>query len=654
MAAISSSGAAEPSQEVYPHLFSEMRIGAQRVRNRIALASMFTGRARNGDVTPELIAFYANRAAGGAGLIVTEAVSALRHAPAFAAQVSLYRRQEISGLQRGASAVRRCDSLIIAQLQDSGRGDMLSWTMPHALTVDEIAVIRDDFIAAAALLQKAGFSGVEISAGHGHLFHQFLSPWMNRREDEYGGDRPNRLRALTELLDGIRDACGAGFVVGARLPGNDGLPGSIDANEAGEIAQALTSEHRLDYVNFVQGAHAWSLYMHVPDLHAPRATYAQETARLRDRCGGTPVAVTGRIVDPAQAEALLARGEADFVMMGRTLLADAAWGLKARQGRDGDIRKCVSCNSCWAEAVQGKPLACDNNPRAGRPDEVDWWPTRTRPTRRVTVVGGGLAGLETAWVAAARGHEVTLFSASEDLGGKARLYASLPGCEAASATFDYQIAAARRAGVDFRLQSTATLEAISAEDPDAVVVASGGRMLWPAQLPAAWRETGMIPDLWTLIADLGRMREDPGAAVIYDFDGTDVVYSAAEALSHRFARVVLINPVECLARDEPIVKRQAIYRRLAQRGVDAVHWSELSAEADLEEGRLAVRHILTGETSVIEGVSLLAYATPRAPDDRLAREVLAAGFETHVIGDAFIPRTALATVREAHDLGESL
>src|SRR5262249_23520817 len=161
--------------------------------------------------------------------------------------------------------------------------------------------------------------------------------------------------------------------------------------------------------------------------------------------------------------------------------------------------------------------------------------------------------------------DVTVFCQSAEAGGKARLYASLPDCEAVSSVFDYQLTAARRAKVRFELSHQATFEDIQTTRPDAVVLATGGEMMWPTQLPAEWREWDIIPDLWTTIRNLGRIHKESGTAVLYDFDGTDVAYSTAVALSQHFERVVIINPVECLARDEALVKRQSIYSRLLNR-----------------------------------------------------------------------------------------
>lgn len=658
--------------DTYPHLLSPMQLGPLRLRNRVAFASMFSGRARGGEVTPELIQFFANRAAGGAALIVSEPVAALKHVAAFGAQVGVYRREKLDGLERWANAVHQHGSFLLAQLQEPGRGDVrpqrkpysfsssalpddLSWTVPHAMSLGEIDQVREEFTAAARTVQRAGFDGVEISSGHGHLYHQFLSPWLNRREDDYGGSLENRVRALAELIRSIRETCGPSFVLGVRVPGHDGLQGSIDWEEAGRIADTLTRTARPDYVNFVQGGQAWTLHMHVPDMHMARGTYVEEIAKLQAFTNAVPVACTGRIVEPVQAEALLARGQADFVMLGRTLLADPAWLLKAAQGRDGEIRKCVSCNNCWGEIVHlAKPLACDNNPRVAKPDEVDFWPRRTSHPRRITVVGGGIAGLEAAWVAAAGGNEVVLFSQSGDLGGKSRLHASLPGCEAVSSVFDYQLTAIRKARVQLELSHEVNLDGILATRPDVVIVATGGEMIWPRMLPLDWRELGVIPDLWTTLRELPRMRKESGTAVLYDFDGTDVTYSTAEALADRFEHVVILNPVESLARDEALVKRQATYRRLFDRGVGIRNWSEPSPASDLEQGRFVVRNVMTGRESTLEDVAFFTYATPRRPRDSLVAQLAGLGIETHVIGDACIPRPAMATLREAHDLGERL
>lgn len=655
----------------YPHLLSSIEIAGKRLRNRVVFASVYTGFARNGEVTDELIAFHANRARGGVAMIVTEPLAMWRGQT----EVALVRvggNQSRAQLQRWAEAVLRHDCHLVGQVQDAGRGDVrpmrklsavapsslpddLSWTMPRSLTGGEISGMLDDFAGSSVVLRDSGFSGVEISGGHGHIFHQFMSPWMNHREDEYGGSFDNRMRFLDETIAAIRSACGDDFIIGVRLPGNDGLSGSIDWAVAAEMARWLTRSRKVDYLTFVQGSQAWTLHLHVPDLHCPRGPYVEEIARLRDACGGVPVAALGRILEPAQAEGILAGGKADLILLGRALIADAAWVNKAAQGRDGDIRKCVSGNNCWGETVKGRPLGCDSNPRVGMPFEDDWRPERTTRPKRVVVVGGGVAGLEVAWVAAARGHEVTLFSASAEPGGKLRRYARLPGCESMSSIPDVQVVYGSRSGVTYRTSWQASAEDVLALQPDTIVIATGGTMMWPTQLPTRLRAEGLIPDLWSAIDSLARLgRGQTGTAIVYDFDGTDVTYSTAECLGSIFERVVIVNPCETVARDEPLVKRQAIYRRMFESGIELVHWSEPAPGCDFERGLFICRNVMTGAENTVEDVVYFTYATPRVPNLELHATLQREHADVRVVGDARMPRSTIAVMREAHECGASI
>lgn len=664
-----------PSQQIptatdtpYPALFSPHTIGTKSFRNRIAFASVFSGLVRNGEVTPELIDFHVSRARGGAGMIVAEAFGMWSMAAPLA-QAQVFGQRDLGGFRRLANAVSAEGTHLIAQITEQGRGDMrparrifsvsssaraddLSWTMPHAMTTSEIRQMISDMAESSARLKAVGFAGIEISAGHGHIFHQFMSPWMNHRTDEFGGSLENRMRLFDELVVKLRSECGEDFIIGARMPGNDGLQNSIGWQQGADIADWVTRDKSIDYINFVQGAHAWTLHQHLPDMHEPRGTYIEETARLRDFSHGVPVGVTGRIVEPVQAETLLAEGKADFVMLGRTLIADPAWGLKSSENREGEIRKCVSCNTCWGESVAGRGTNCDNNPRVGLKDEMDWWPAKTQVRKRVVIVGGGVAGLEAAWVAAARGHDVTLFSASSEPGGRTRLFSQLPGCEAISSIFDYQIATAQKAGARLELSHSATAADVAACRPDAVILATGGEMLWPDQVPASLREEGYIFDLHTVLRDLiHRRRKQDGTAVLYDFDGTEMTYAGASLFAEIFDRVVIINPVEAIARDESTVKKQSIYRRVMEKGIQVIPWTEPSENSRFEDGVFAYRNVMTGRESEIDDVALFTYATPRAPRNSLLYEVSDFCEDVRLIGDAFIARSTVLAVRDGHRAG---
>ena len=656
----------------YPSLFAPFVLAGKRLRNRIVHASMNTHMAEHTRVTERLIQYHANRARGGAALIVTEPISMAQHQNV-PYRARAWNDDNLDDLKRWADAVESEDCRLLAQIQDPGRGrhntginaeaisasalpDDLSWVVPHALTISEIRAITEEFASSAARLKRCGFSGVEISAGHGHLFHQFLSPWSNVRTDEYGGDWEGRTRFVAELIAALRAMCGREFIVGLRLPGNDYVPGGIGVAEAATIAARLTGSGDVDYVNFVQGTHGRALEWHLPDAHGPRAPYLPLFREIRRSIPGIPLVSLGRITDPAEADHIIASGEAELIGLGRPILCDAAWPLKAAQGRSRDIRYCVSCNMCWDTInTRLRPIACVNNPRVAEADEVDWWPSPAPAPRRVVVVGTGVAGMEAAWIAAARGHEVTAFGASQEVGGKTRLHALLPGGESLSSIYDYQFAAAGRAGVRFELGVSASAADVITLDPAVVVLACGSRMLPPPWLAPAMRDAGLVPDLRSAMAVLLRhATRQSGTAVIFDMDHTEGTYAAAELLRALFNRVVVITPRESIAQATSLVARQGILRRFQEKHIETIPLAEPRWSAGIDDGKLDYVNVYNGDAGVIADVSFFAHSTPRTPDDALAAPLHAAGIEVRLVGDCRSPRGLLAATAEGHAAGNAI
>jgi 2,4-dienoyl-CoA reductase-like NADH-dependent reductase (Old Yellow Enzyme family) len=264
-----------------------------------------------------------------------------------------------------AERVAQAGGMMLGQVQDNGRGfragfrnleargasalpDDLSWTIPQVLSTDDIYRMVDEFALSCSILERSGFAGVEISAGHGHLFHQFLAQRSNIREDEFGGDLAGRLRLLVLLMESIRDRCGKDFIIGAKLPAEDGQVGGISLDDASRITRQLSRTGLMDYLTYCWGGHSETLYTHLPDNHDPRMPYVDTIHRLgRTAAPDTPLGALGLITDPNEGERIIRDGLADLVMLARPLVTDAAWALKAREGREAEIRYCVSCNTCW-------------------------------------------------------------------------------------------------------------------------------------------------------------------------------------------------------------------------------------------------------------------------------------------------------------------
>jgi dimethylglycine catabolism A len=645
-------------------LFTPFELAGRRLRNRIVFPAVLSNYARENRVTPRLVDYYAERAAGGAAMLVTEGLSVHASSVPQPNVATVFDPANFDGFQRLAAAVERHDCRLLGQLWHVGRQqlwspveapvgvsalpDAYSWSVPHVMTAEEIGIVARAFVDAARTLQRAGFSGVELHGGHGYLITQFLSPWSNVRDDGYGGEVDGRTRFVREIIAGIRAECGSGFIVGLKMPGDERVPGGIDGGEAGRIAARLARDGGLDYVAFAQGNFSPSLEDHTPDMHYPPGPFMALQQRLRADARPIPVLALGRVLDAAHAERLLGEGVGDLIGMGRALVADAALPAKALAGQAAATRPCIFCNVCWAEIHVGKPIACIHNPHLGAAGEAAWQPVPAARKRRVVVVGSGVAGLEAAWVAASRGHAVTLLG-SREAGGKARLEALLPGRAEVAKVFEFQLARAREAGVAVESGPPATVAQVTALRPDAVVLATGSRMRRPATLAA---DSDAGTDAWALAAELGTApARRPGTAVLFDFDHGAGVYALADLLASTYDRLVLVTPRTQLGRNVAYVGLLGVYRRLYGAKVEIV---VAAVPRRFAARRVVHANAFTGEERAIEDVALFAYATPRLADDALAAPLRAQGLEVRLAGDAFAPRAMLAAVHEGHRVGNEL
>jgi len=658
--------------DTYPTLFSPIELGGVRLRNRIIHASIVTKYVSQGLPTEKLLNYYRSRAAGGAAAIITEPLAMTAH-NRIPSRLRVWDDREFGALQRVAETVNREGAEILGQVQDSGRGrhavgrndsavgasalpDDLSWTVPSVLSSAEINDMIEDWARGCGRLSRAGFAGVEISAGHGHLFHQFLSPWSNHRQDEYGGDLEGRTRFLRELVAAIRSECPHPFIISLKLPGDDGVPGGIDLPMAQDIAGRLAQLQGLfDCWTWVWGAHARSLYKHLPDAHGDRHPYLEHIKTLRQAAPAVASGAIGYLTDPNECETALTDGSADLVFLGRPLITDPAFPRKSQQGREADIRYCVSCNTCWRSIIDGTGLECDNNPRVGEVDEHDWQPVQVASSKHIAIVGTGVAALEAALTAARRGHRVTVLGDHDNPGGKTRLHAQLPGGENLSSVYDYQYLTATRLGVRFELGRHATLQDVLACQPDVTLLATGARATVPHWLGDDWAEAGLVPGIRELANQLlDRSDITEGRLIIVDQDHTELTYAAAELFAARFSAVTIVTSRERIAHDVSLINRQGIYQRLHDLGVALLCNVEPHSLDPLEQAELAVRNVYSGEVTLLQDVVALTHASSRAPNDQLLKPLQDEGLEVRTIGDCRAPRSLLATTREAYRVATGL
>ena len=464
----------------YPTLFSPLAVGPVTLSNRIVMGSMHTGLEGTPDAGVRLAAFYTERARGGAALIITGGYSP-NPAGRMSEHAGVLDRPEQIALHRPVvNAVHAAGGRIALQILHAGRysrhGDLVGASdlvapinrlKPHALTDAEVERTIDDFAACAELAQNAGYDGVEIMGSEGYLITQFTSPRTNNRSDRWGGPYGNRLRFPVEIVRRTRKRVGPGFIIVFRISALDLVKGGLTAAEI--VAQARAVEQSgASILDTGIGWHEAS----VPTIGymVPRAAWTFAVKRIRAAVS-IPVVVTNRINTPELAESLLAEGVADLVSLARPLLADAAFGRKAFEGRADEINTCIACNqACLDFIFVGKIATCLVNPRACRETEFPAGPA-AKP-RRVAVVGAGAAGLACATTAAERGHRVTLFEASKEIGGQLNLAKAVPGKEFAE-TLRYFRAMLSKGGVDLRLGASPSPAALANAGFDEIVIATG-------------------------------------------------------------------------------------------------------------------------------------------------------------------------------------
>jgi 2,4-dienoyl-CoA reductase (NADPH2) len=476
------------SHSTYPHLLAPLDLGFTTLKNRVLMGSMHTGLEEVANGHERMAAYFAERAKGGVGLIITGGIGPNTEGGTHPNTKMLVTEEDLVGHRQITDAVHAYDGKICMQILHTGRyayspdqvapsaiKSPINPFTPRALTNEEIYKQIDDFVFTSVQAQKAGYDGVEIMGSEGYFLNQFIAARTNQRDDDWGGSYENRIRLPIEVVRRVREAVGEHFIIIYRLSMLDLVDGGSTAEEVIQLGKAV-EKAGATIINTGIGWHE----AQIPTIatKVPRAAFTWVTARFRKELS-VPVITSNRINTPEIAEEVLARGDADMVSMARPFLADPDFVIKAQENRADEINTCIGCNqACLDHVFSGLMTSCLVNPRACHETELHI--VATINVKKIAVVGAGPAGLSAATTAASRGHQVTLFDSASEIGGQFNIAKQIPGKEEFFETLRYYGRQIELTGVDLQLNRRVTAEQLNNGGFDEVIIATGISPRMPA------------------------------------------------------------------------------------------------------------------------------------------------------------------------------
>jgi len=653
------------------HVFSPVEIGCLVLRNRIFVPAHTTNFADNNLPSERHLEYHRAKAAGGAALIIFETIRVHPTSIGRSGATAGYDDACIEPFRKITDAVHAEGAKIFGQIVHMGRevdgtyARSATWgpsevpwspvaTIPHMMTRADIALVVRNHAEAARRLVAAGFDGVEVHLGHGHLLQQFLSPSSNRRSDQYGGALENRLRFPFEVLEAVRKEIGPTFPMGIRISAEEFLPDGLSLTDMGPITRKIIDRVKVDFVNVSHSAYhaSYSLSTQMADMQFSAATFRPLpktiAAHLEGAAARPPVFAVCKFVDLTEADAFLSEGDISMVGMARAHIADPEIVRKTMEGRLQDIKPCIHCNQgCVGMLQAGLPITCLVNPTAGREGAWPLTPRKTSTARRVLVVGGGPAGLEAASVAASQGHDVTLWEGSRKLGGELNLLEAMPQRRDFLKLLQHQQYQCRAQGVNIVLERSGTAKSVQDFSPDILILATGA-----SQQSVKFAGGG---ESLTLGEALARGHQLGKRIAILDTLGNWAVASVVEHFCNLAHDVTLFVPGGQIAWNVPIYSSFAWRSRVRERGLKVIAMKDIHS---VQNGKVALKDVWSGELE--DGGFFDAVIAPGAGSSRTAlydqiEETAAISMDNVVVvGDAISPRSALEAVFEGHRAGREL
>ena len=649
----------------YPILGSPIKLGPKTARNRIWMTAHATLLVKDHLFTDAHIAYYTERAKGGAAVITMEAMATHPTTQPYKGKAFAFDPRMVPEYRKLADAVHRYGTLLLSQPWHRGRqtngvtNGLPVWApsavpcgvyreMPHVMTASDIDEIIEGYRRSARYSREGGLDGVEVHGmSHGYLLNQFLSPATNFREDNFGGSLVNRMRIVMEILEATRAEIGPDMIMGMRLNSDDGHKGGLGPDEWADIAREFETTGLIDYISFSHGTYINRMLIYPT---APQKHGYQLDATGQIKAGLTvPVVGVGRITSPEQAEQFLTQGKCDFVGMARALVADPKWAEKALTGKPDTIRPCVGANWCMSRIFAQAPLGCIHNPAAGQELELDEYSLPVAgKKKKVAVVGGGPAGMRASWTLARRGHQVILFEAQAQLGGQLRWWSQAESRRELVGIIDWLAARISEEDIQLVLNHRATEEDLA--DFDEIIIAAGSTGLkhgWTMLHPEKWNGPVLpgadSPHVYSYTELLDQQPDLGEKVLVFDIIGGRQGAVVAEILARQSKVVQFVTqlgqPSPDLASSRDWGKVHGMLKRL---GVQFHVDSELLS---ISGDRAVLQDLYTGQEKIIEGISAFVMVQGGTANDQLYHS-LSHQKSCHLVGDAMAPRRVNDAINE--------
>jgi 2,4-dienoyl-CoA reductase-like NADH-dependent reductase (Old Yellow Enzyme family) len=646
---------------LYDNLFEPLKVGEIEIKNRVVRSPHGTGLAGE-----DLISYHETRAKGGVGMSTIQATGVHRGAPS---GIPVFSDKCKPFLTEIADRIRPHGMKLFIQLYHPGAGvqgmpenwsassvpNPMSGVMPLEMTKAMIDETIAAFASAAARVRDSGIDGIDIHASSGYLIHEFLSPALNKRTDEYGGSLENRMRFMFEVIDAVRSEVGNSIVVGVRLPNEDYVPGGLTAEMNAVIAKAV--DPVADYISLHMGAY-WRFHKLIAPADEPLGIEMQANSVIKPMIT-KPVMVTGRIMTLDHASSIVGSGEADMVSMVRALIADPNLVNKARNREEGKIRPCIGSNmGCVGQLMSGGRLGCVVNSAAGKEQVLTFEPQdRVSQPKKILVVGGGPAGLEFARTAALRGHQVELHEAMKTLGGQVVMAASAPKRGDIGTIVQWLAEEIESLGVDVHLNSYVDEEIVAQIAPDEVVLATGtspridGVQLSTPAVSIPGFDLPHVYSSWDVLG-FGEITHLNGPAVIYDDTGTFEAISVADVLLEKGLHVTMVSRHDSVGAklNYPPVTAGSARERLYSSDFDFIgaHHLKLISKETVDIG------VLFTDRARSISAKTVVFIGHNEPNRELWQSLQGNGPPSHMVGDVRGHNSILTAIHAGNALGRQV